>query len=63
MRKVFEYRDDDANYVDRAIAAWSAMTHCTSGIVVVIVELEATEIDEDPTAGFTYCIEKGSGWE
>jgi hypothetical protein len=21
------------------------------------------EEDEDPTAGFTYCIEKGTGWE
>jgi hypothetical protein len=36
-----------------------------SGLAVLPDELtaEGLEIDEDPTAGFTYCIEKGTGWE
>lgn len=28
-----------------------------------IVRAEDQEDDEDPTAGFTFCLEKGSGWE
>jgi hypothetical protein len=33
------------------------------GHLIWCPEANVDEFDEDPTAGFVYCIEKGTGWQ